>query len=356
MTPLGELSRSDLQGWAELAEAAVEPNPFLHPDFVGLAATALRPRGLQVLRCEDAGGWAACLPVVPVAWRRDVLGPGLATWRHAYCYLGTPLVATGAVAEGTFGLLDGVRSRRGAAFLACDWVREGPVAQALDRVSPSRTTTDRFARGFVERSAVPAPSRKRAKELRRQRRGLAGQLGGEAEYVVHEDITEAARRFLALEAEGWKGRSGTALASRAGHAAFFVALCESFAARGAVQLVSLRGGGRTASMQCNLRARDGIFCFKVAYDEGLASHSPGALLETEALERLADDERTAWMDSCAAPDNALINRLWPQRTSLSTVVMPTGALGRGAVAASAPALRAAREARRRLRSGRPAPS
>lgn len=352
LSTLAELSRSDLQGWAELADNATEPNPYMHPDFVGLAAAALRPRGLRILRCEDAGGWTACLPVVPVAWRGDVLGPGLATWRHAYCFAGTPLVASGASAEGARGLLDQARGRRGAAFLACDWVRSGPVADALTAASAAPpVVTRRFSRGFVRRPVAPERamkplSRNRAKELRRQQRGLAEALGGDIETVEHRDAAEAARAFLGLEAAGWKGRQGTAMASDRRHADFLVAVCEAFAARDAVQFLSLQSGGRLASMQCNLRAGEGIFCFKVAYDEELAAHSPGMQLEVAALELLERDERTAWMDSCSAPDNELINRLWPDRTEISTLIVPAGPVGRAAVGTTAAAMEVARRARR----------
>jgi hypothetical protein len=99
-------------------------------------------------------------------------------------------------------------------------------------------------------------------------------------------------------------------------------------------------------MQCNLRAGEGLFCFKVAYDEELGRHSPGAQLEVGALERFADGEQAMWMDSCAAPDAELINRLWPDRTTLSTLIIPAadGALG-SATRSGAAVLRAARRAR-----------
>lgn len=354
LSPLAELSRSELQGWAELAEGASTPNPFMHPDFVGLAATALRPRGLSVLRCEDAGGWVACLPVVPVVWRGDVLGPGLATWRHDYCYLGTPLIADGASAEGARGLLAAARARRSAAFLACDWLRSGPVVDALTEAAATPPVVTRsFSRGFVRRPAAPARamaplSRNRAKELRRQQRGLAEALGSTVEVVEHDDVPGATRAFLDLEAAGWKGRNGTAMASKRGHAEFLIAVCEAFAARDAAQLLSLEGGGRHSAMQCNLRAGDGIFCLKVAYDEQLAHLSPGMQLEVAALELLEKDERTAWMDSCAAPDNELINRLWPEQTTLSTVIVPAHAAGRATVRATAAAMDVARGNRRRV--------
>lgn len=355
ISPLSELSRRDLEGWAELAERAIEPNPFLHPDYVGLAATALRPRGLRILRCEDAGGWAACLPVVPVAREGDGFAPGLATWRHPYCALGTPLMASGALQEAARGLLSGARAGRGVGFVACPWVREGSVLDALVDAAPTPPrTAGRFTRGLVHRPVAPTPamvplSRGRAKELRRQQRTLAAALGGPVEAEELTDVPRAVEAFLALEASGWKGRAGTAMASLPRHAAFLSAVCESFATRKAVQFLALRGGGRTAAMQCNFRAGEAIFCLKVAYDEQLATHAPGVQLEVAALERFRHDPHTAWMDSCAAPDNELINRLWPQRMTLRTLVFPGNRVGRASLGATAALVRGARSARRRAR-------
>lgn len=350
---LSELGPRDLQGWAELAESAAEPNPFLHPDFVRLAAEALRPRGLRILHCENAGGWTACLPVVPVLARRDVLGPGLACWRHEHCFLGTPLVAAGAVEEGVRGLLDGVRAQRTAGYLALDWMRAGgPVSDAVAALAPPPVGGDRFDRAFVTRPApgdraMSALSSGRAKRLRRQQRRLEEAIGAPCETVERRDTAAAVATFLELESSGWKGREGTAMASRPGHGAFLTAVCEAFARRDAVQLLSLEGNGRVASMQCNLRAGPGLFCMKVAYDETLAELSPGTQLEVAALELFEQDERTAWMDSCAAPDAELINRLWPERTTITTFLVPTGAASAITVRWGSAALRVARRARSR---------
>jgi len=50
LSALTELRARDFEAWAELADNATEPNAFMHPDFVSLAAAALRPRGLRILR------------------------------------------------------------------------------------------------------------------------------------------------------------------------------------------------------------------------------------------------------------------------------------------------------------------
>lgn len=85
----------------------------------------------------------------------------------------------------------------------------------------------------------------------------------------------------------------------------------------------MTAGGTTVAMKCNLLAGDAVFCFKIAFDEEWARFSPGVLLEVENVERFHAGEAT-WMDSCADPDNAMINRLWPDRRRISTLLVPCG--------------------------------
>ena len=84
------MTPADLDRWRALAEAAVEPNPFFEPAFVTGAAQHLPDAGASLLVVEDAGRWLACLPVPRGAVGRVV--PVLRTWRHPYCFLGTPLL------------------------------------------------------------------------------------------------------------------------------------------------------------------------------------------------------------------------------------------------------------------------
>lgn len=341
LTPVDALRRRDRQAWAQLAECAAEPNPFLHPDFVLPAAAALRPRGLRLLHCEDEGGWLACLPVVPVLARRDVIGPGLASWRHEYCFLGTPLLAPGRIRDGVRGLVAG--ARRGL-FLALDWVGEGLRDDGLGR---EPLLSERFDRAFatLHGPRAASPKRQAAAELRRRRRRFADAVGGELTLVEDAGLADT---FLRLEASGWKGRAGTAMAMRPGHGDFFLAVCRAFARRDSLDLVALRGAGRIVAMQCNLRAGEGLFGFKLAYDETLARYSPGRQLAALARERHAGDERTLWIDSCSHPGAELLSGLWPERRSLRTLVVPVrGPLG-ATVRPGAAAVAAARRGRRRI--------
>jgi CelD/BcsL family acetyltransferase involved in cellulose biosynthesis len=126
-------------------------------------------------------------------------------------------------------------------------------------------------------------------------------------------------------------------------------MCREFADAGRLQLLELRGGGETLAMKCNLLAGDTIFCFKIAYEEKWASLSPGIQLELDMLKLFHEESEARFIDSCADANNSMINRLWPDRRSLVTQVLPGhGASGR----AARPALIAARSLRERTQKRR----
>ena len=92
--PIRDLSSSDEEAWRDLAVRSVEPNPFYEVDFLVPACRYLRDgKRIVLLVAEDAARFHACVPV-----RRNNLPgilspPVIASWRHLYGFLGTPLVA-----------------------------------------------------------------------------------------------------------------------------------------------------------------------------------------------------------------------------------------------------------------------
>ena len=330
LIPLARATAADVAAWRDLARRACEPNPFFEPEFVLPAQRALGTAA-RLLVCERDGRWTACLPV------RRVLPLVLRTWAHPYCFLATPLMDGDFLAESAAALVGGRRllvlERQGG---------DGPVANALAQALRDRDVAPFYEapheRALLERRSEGgyldglAPHRRR--EFRRQRRRLEEHLGEPLE--VRDVTPEAAAvdRFLDLEASGWKGRAGTAMGSRASHATFFREACAGFRALGRLEMLEMSAGDRTLAMKCNLIAGGGAFCFKIAHDETLARFSPGVQLEIAYVEHFHDAREERWADSCAAADNQMINRLWPERRSIVTYAASRPAahavFGRGA--------------------------
>ena len=357
---LSELSTNALDAWERLADRAAEPNPFFRRDYVQAASAAHGVEPLLLVG-ESGGEWACCLPVHPVPrWRRLAV-PCLAPWMPDITFLSTPLVDRDRIEEAVTALAAFVSAERDCAALVLDPVDpEGIVGAALgDALLLAGHEPVAYAdweRAALHRRPEPtyveeAMSSKRRKELRRLRRALGRDVGAEVELVDRSHDPAAWDDFLRLESAGWKGEAGTALASKAERAAFFRAMCRAGAEAGHLQILSLVCGGHTVAMQCNLIDGDTLFGFKVAYDAEFSRFSPGALLEIDAIGFFHESVSAERADSCAAEDSDLVNRIWPDRRRMQTLIVPTAsrraALVGPNLAAEALARRVARAARAR---------
>lgn len=333
LLPLATLEDRDVGRWRELASRAAEPNPFFEPEYaLPLARATGQLEGTALLVARDGNQWTACLPVRSVPrWHRVPLR-SLSTWRAHVLYglLGTPLVDAGALDRACSALADGLLSDKASWFSGLEWMVEGgPVLGALESALTGRGAQlerfEGFERAFLDRRpqqdyADETVSPKHRRELRRQRRKLGEALGDE---VIVSDLAgqdSAVDELIALEAGSAVAGRGTVLASDPRHAEFFKQACRAFADAGRLQLLALTAGQTTLALKCNVVAGDGAFMLKIAYDEDYRSFSPGMQLETEMLNFFQERPKILWMDSCADPNNEMINRLWPDRRALTTLV------------------------------------
>jgi CelD/BcsL family acetyltransferase involved in cellulose biosynthesis len=362
---LADVGPDGMAAWTRLADRAAEPNPFFRPELVQAAArTHGREPVLLVATCGDE--WALCLPVARAARWRRVMVPALVPWMPIVSFLSVPLADPARLDEAAWALASFLAAERRDAALVLDPIDpDAPVGRALGRAF-ARIGTEpieyaRWQRAALRRRPQPtyleeAMSGKRRKELRRLHRALGRELGGEPVTLDRSGDPHAWDEFLALERDGWKGQVGTAMASTPEGAAFFRAMCQTAAHEGRLQLLALEVAGRTAAMQCNLVDGGVVFGFKVAYDESLARFSPGALLEVDAFRVFHETPSLTSADSCASPDSELVNRIWPDRRRLQTLIVPTrsrrAALIGPNIAAEAAGRKVVRVARARLRARR----
>lgn len=336
---LSALGPRQLGAWRELAAGAIVQNPFAEPDLTTTAALRLRAGDAGLLVVEHGSRWVAALPVRSVSRWRRVPGRYLTTWRHPYCFLGTPLLDPDDPAAALAALLRRAIREPGTLAFVLEMVdAQGPFAQALAAAleSPARApvVVDRFERASLHRSPendylLTTVSARHRKEMRRTWRLLEAQLGP---LTVRDRAADerAPRRFLELERNSWKGRAGTAMACDPEHGRLFEEVCARWAAAGRLQLLTLESEDHVAAMACNVHSADMSHRFKIAFDEDLARFSPGIHLEVAGIDAFHDGT-AAWIDSCADPRNAMINRLWASRRRLQTLVLsargPRGAAG-----------------------------
>lgn len=344
-----------LAAWIDLAGATAHPNPFFEP-FMLLPALRFLPGGAGVDVALVYRNELLC-GLAPLAHIRRYRGLPIAArtvWQYAHCFDATPLLRAGHERAAIGAVLDALTDDAPLfelRTLAAESPAAGAVVDALNQRGLEVSISGQHRRAFLRRAPDADSYREAAissgkrKELRRQERRLA-ELGA----LVYDTLAPGAPladwtdEFLAVEATGWKGRAGSALAASAADRSFFAAVTEAAYARGRLAILALRVGGRTVAMKCNLLAGDGAFAFKIGYDEGLARYSPGVLLELANIDWLHARTSLRWMDSCAAWDHPMINGIWRERVGFETVLVATRrSWAAAAFVAATPFLRWARK-------------
>lgn len=131
--------------------------------------------------------------------------------------------------------------------------------------------------------AVKLSPRFRA-NLRRRRRRLAEHgLVSFRRWTGGEDLEARLARFFRLEASGWKGSRGTAIALQPRLRGFYRELARSLLAKGSLVLAELAVGGRPVAGHFALVHGDTYSLLKAGYDEALGTCSPGQLLVEEVV-------------------------------------------------------------------------
>lgn len=329
--------------WERLAARAAEPNPFFEPWFLLPALSQWgADEGVRVKAWYHQGRLAGLIPIIRRARYYNYPVPHAATWLHANAFCGVPLVARGCEEEFWRALLAHFdRLPRRALFLHLPLLAaEGPVNAALERVLAAsgrpHSTVATQSRALLEGPANAAAylqaamSAKKRKELRRQHTRLAEQGALTFERIEgDEGLDRWIAEFLALEAAGWKGAAGSALAQSRETRTLFAEALAGAAAAGRLERMALRLDGRAIAMLVNFLTPPGAYSFKTAYDETFARFSPGMLLQLENL-ALIERPGIAWADSCAAEGHPMIERLWRARRHMVSRNIAIGGAARRA--------------------------
>lgn len=330
--------------WDRLALTACEPNPFLESWALLPALRALDPgRSALLFHVEQDGNLIGLMPIAPEQGYYGKPIPHLAGWMHPNAFLGAPLVALGAEVAFWRALLAWADANAGwSLFLHISALPlDGPLHAALQDVLAGQDRpcglVHREERALLASALDPdgylsaSMSGKKRKELRRQSARLAET--GALEFVHQSDATELdawIEEFLALEASGWKGKAGSALAARPETAMIFRETLRGGADLGKLERLALRLDGRAIAMLANLVSPPGMFSYKTAFDESQSRFSPGVLLQIENL-KVLDRPEIAWSDSCAAADHPMIDRIWRERRPIGRLSIGIGGKIRRAI-------------------------
>jgi CelD/BcsL family acetyltransferase involved in cellulose biosynthesis len=309
--------------WRDLARRAAEPNPFAEIAFLGPALKHLaRQTALRIALVWSEPDRRTLLAALVIERPGFVLSFAR-VWRHEQAALGAAMFDREAVTPALLSLTTALRSAFpfAAGLLLSRTARDGALAKAA-RALDGFAETSVLSRAAYNFGGEAEPSAKRRKEWARLERRLAER--GRLETRVRVDY-DAFERFLALEAKGWKGTRRTALIDAPARAAFAREMAARFRLDGRLRVHELALDDAPIASGLELRAGRRAFFWKISYDEAFAPYSPGVLLSRALARRLAQEGEIELIDSCAAENHPMIDRVWPGRLEFADFALPVGA-------------------------------
>lgn len=349
--------------WADLAARTVEANAFYHPAWSRAVARHVKGQnGMRALLAWDSPAKRRLIGLMLVAPAWNCLRlplPVLVGW-YAYAPLTTPLLDRDRADAAAQALIKGARTAGAYALLLPAMAQDGAAATALRAaaapfgIAPRVFNAHERARLDATQDgedALASLGSKKLKELRRQRNRLGD--SGEVAFRIAEPGAEAdaaLKEFLKLEAAGWKGAAGTALASKEGDAAFMAEALPTMVRDGAAQIVTLSAGNQVVAAGVLLRQGRRAYFFKIAYDENFAKTSPGVQLTLDITRAMCADASIDSVDSTAVANHPMIDHIWRDRQPIGDLLLPTqeGAFGFRLLATLIDARRMLRDAARTL--------
>lgn len=320
-----------VNAWEELAHVASEPNPFFEPWFIIPSLKAFADSTKIELFAHFTEG--ALTGLLPIGRTMDYYGypiPHAAGWLHDNAFCGAPLVRRGYERGFWRSLLAHFdRNTKADLFLHLPKLSsEGSLSHALDTVLAEESrafyTSLEESRALLasnlsaEEYYVASMSAKKRKELRRQQKRLSEH--GNLEFSrtdSEEGLEQWIADFLSLEAAGWKGEAGSALAASDDTRNFFAEALKAAARAGKLERLTMTLDNCPIAMLANFVTVPGVYSFKTTFDEVFARFSPGMLLQLENL-ALIDREDIAWADSCASEGHSMIEPLWREKRTLKS--------------------------------------
>jgi CelD/BcsL family acetyltransferase involved in cellulose biosynthesis len=354
---------------ADLAGRCRLPNPFFLPEFLGPAIQALGRGSVELALIADATGRLIFFAPVVAGGLEKGLFSAVRVWTHPYAPLGVPLMDMARLDEAAAALIDGLGRAGRRCLVLPDVPVDAPELAALRRHAQARGLSCR-ATALDSRPVLRADrpggaqlfrgmvSRKKRKELARQLRRLSEVAPVSfAVFRRAEEVATALEAFLLVEAAGWKGRQGTAMAQSPDLKAFAAAAIANLARRNGVIIDVMFVGESPAAALVRFQADGLSIAWKIAYDEHFAAFSPGAQLMSHLTRAWLADPAVARVDPVCAADNPLLGQLWDEREVYATLVLATGpaALAPRLRAGMAGAVHQARRLARRARTALPLP-
>jgi len=320
-----------LPAWEDLCGRSVEDTVYYSPRYArALLESVERDKNVGFAVVWDGMQLAAMLPYTSSKFAIPLLRPAGGAWQSKFTFSCTPLLDKVRKTEVAGVLLDVLASIHQGEWIIPTVNTQGEACQAMVAALGRRRLPwvflNRFQRAILEAGStfdehmkrrVPADRRKGLARNRRRLEQL-GQVGHEA-HCSGEGLDRAVAAFLKIEASGWKGKRGTALAcdeqSRKFATDAFTGREQNSICR--ADVLTLNGTPIAVSL-ITIAGRTG-FAVKACYDDTYRSYGAGLLLETEVIRGFLSGDWADRLDAATAGAHVL-DSLWAAHIAVADLM------------------------------------
>ena len=320
-----------MPAWEDLCASSIEDNVYYSPRYAqALLENVESEQNIRFAAVWDGAKLVGMVPFTSARLPIPLLRPAGRAWQSKYIYSCTPLLDKDRAGEAAAALLHVLASVSAGEWIIPTVNSRGEACKAmvaaLERLRKPWRMSGHFQRAALESGTTFDEhmrchvSSSRRKDLARNRRRLE-QLGK----VAHEchrsgdGLDRAVSAFLRIEASGWKGSRGTALA------------CDEVTRKFAIG--AFTGDERNSICRADVLTLDGApiavslvvfagrtgFAVKSTYDETYRNCSAGLLLEVEMLRSFLSGNWVGRLDAATAGTH-ILDSLWPEKIEVADLI------------------------------------
>jgi CelD/BcsL family acetyltransferase involved in cellulose biosynthesis len=325
-----------IPAWEDLCRRAVEDNVYFSPRYArALLNSVERNSSVCFALAWDGTRLIGLLPFVKSKFSIPIIGSLGHAWQSKYTFGCMPLLDKDHPVDAAKRLLEVIATVGEEEWIIPAVNIGGRACEALTAALRSRGQPNLFMNKF-QRASLDANldydqhmrtgiAGKRRRELSRMRRRLS-QLGK----VTHEHhdsgpaLDNAIAAFLKIEASGWKGRRGTALACSEDMKQFALEAFTGLQTPSVCRADMLRLDDQPVAVGITVFAGRTGFTVKCAYDESYRSYAVGLQLELEVMRSFLSERWADRLDG-ATSDAHVIDTLWPGRMEVADMIFSLSA-------------------------------
>ncbi len=322
-----------------LSNRVMEPNVFFTGRLLAPAMPRIEDRSVRFALMRDENGRRSRMRfLMPFTIEKPgfSVGPSiLRAWANPFGPLGTPLVDSEGAAETIDNLLDALMQPelRLPSVLVLPLVRlNGPFVRMIRAVALSRnlpvSMAERHRRHLLQNG--PDADIYLQNKLSFDDRNLLKakwsdlQALGTVSYNVARqagDVRMRMEEFLALEANGTKGRKRNALVTDRYRTAFAREAINNLAEIDAARIHTVDLDGEAIASVVILMAMGEAYIWKAAFNERYANYMPERLLTQRLTEWQLDDANIICTDNCVVEEELSLTGLWDDAAEMGTLVV-----------------------------------